>query len=185
MIRPEIFCKCPKLKKIQYQPRIINRPSIPLRLIMSETSIPVGISSNRPQSESLAPEDSVSQVVPTYFNATYPESEFPTTQFRHSLAETVDSDILSSVPDSFQIPVPASASNSTGWVSGSASDQPRPENSISGDFSDIHLGVPAVFLAKRKARKGYCWLPCNGVEFLERGRWRWRCARCKFSLQLQ
>lgn len=41
--------------------------------------------------------------------------------------------------------------------------------------------IPAAFLAKRKRRTAYCWMPCNGIEYFDRRAesWRWKCARCK------
>lgn len=44
--------------------------------------------------------------------------------------------------------------------------------------------IPAAFLAKRKGRTAYCWIPCNGIEYFDRRAesWRWKCARCKYLL---
>jgi len=51
---------------------------------------------------------------------------------------------------------------------------------IRSNMSSMNLDVPSAFLPKRKARKGHCWLPSNGMEGFDNGKWRWRCARCKF-----
>jgi len=41
------------------------------------------------------------------------------------------------------------------------------------------LKIPATFLPSRKRRTGYCWFPCNGIEFEDsKGISHWRCARC-------
>jgi len=47
-------------------------------------------------------------------------------------------------------------------------------------MSSMNLNVSSAFLATRKARKGHWWLPSNGMEVFDNGKWHWRCARCKF-----
>ena len=42
--------------------------------------------------------------------------------------------------------------------------------------------VPEIFLKTKKARKSWVWNAIHGEEYLEDGRWRWRCARCRFKL---
>jgi len=41
--------------------------------------------------------------------------------------------------------------------------------------------VPAAFLAKRKRRTAYFWMPCNGIEYFDRRAESrcWKCSRFK------
>lgn len=119
---------------------------------------------------SLGPDDSISQVLPQYFTDDFridvdPENESST-----------HSDGLSSAPSGLLTPTFGSNS-SEGIIQAGQSSA-----TITGDISGMHLNVPHAFLPKRKARKRYSWLPSNGTEVFERGKWRWRCARYRFRL---
>jgi len=121
---------------------------------------------------SLGPDDSISQVLPQYF----------TDDFRLDIdlenESSNQSESLSSAPSGLLTLTYGSDSSEA------RGNQPGGESSatITGDISGMHLNVPDAFLPKRKARKGYCWLASNGTEVFEKGKWRWRCARCKSLL---
>ena len=124
---------------------------------------------------SLCPDDSISQVITPYFDET-----FRYDLESHNDESTTASDILSSAPSDLLTTTIGGGSrvtsqNYTGQV-GTASAV------ITSEISGMHLGVPAAFLQKRKARKGHCWLASNGTEIFEKGKWRWRCARCMSTL---
>jgi len=41
--------------------------------------------------------------------------------------------------------------------------------------------IPAVHKKRKKVRQGYCWLPCNGLEFTaSNGKVKWHCMRCEY-----
>jgi hypothetical protein len=111
---------------------------------------------------SLGPDDSISQVITPYFDPT----------FRYDLEthndESTTSDILSSAPSDLLTTTIVDSSGATthnyGGLGGTVS------SSITSEISGMHLGVPAAFLHKRKARKGHCWLASNGTEIFEKGK---------------
>ena len=118
--------------------------------------------------EEIRPEDSVSQT----FH--YLECGIPMPQPRGQLMEidqTINdsaSSALSAPPSSLLTPSAAAYSDI-------------------GENVEFSSQVPdtsqmlAAFLAKRKRRTAYCWLPCNGIEYFDRRTesWRWKCVRCK------
>ena len=117
---------------------------------------------------SLGPDDSISQVLPPYYAEDY---RLDTDLENES---STQSDSLSSAPSGLL---------TTTFASNSLDDNIRAGETsatITGDISGMHLSVPQRFLPKRKARKGHCWLASNGTEVLEKGKWHWRCARCRF-----
>lgn len=116
---------------------------------------------------SLGPDDSISQVLPQYF----------TDSFRLD----IDLEQESSAPSDTLSSAPSGLLTATFESNSIASNLPIGETSaiLRSEISDLHLNVPATFLPKRKSRTGHCWLPCNGTEVFEKGKWRWRCARCK------
>lgn len=130
---------------------------------------------------SLCPDDSISQIIPQYFtdNSGY--------RFEMDMEDdgSAPSDILSSAPSDLLTPtidsnILQSQSSST---RSSRSHQLRnsslvPSGSFPNDLPSAHLAIPSAFLPRKKARKGHCWFPANGIEVLDKGKWRWKCARC-------
>jgi len=120
--------------------------------------------------EEIRPEDSVSQT----FH--YTDSRIPVALHESQLMEidqTIDdtaSSALSAPPSSLLTPSNAAFSDPGEYIE------------FSSEIPDVSQ-IPAAFLAKRKRRTAYCWLPCNGIEYFERRTesWRWKCARCKVS----
>ena len=126
-------------------------------------------SSHRSQG-SLGPEDSISQVLPPYFSDNFRLD----IDLENESSTHINS--LSLAPSGLLTP--------TFGPNSSRENLLVRENSttIAGDISGMHLNVPHAFLPKCKARKGLCWLPSNGMEVLEKGKWHRRCARCMFIL---
>jgi len=119
---------------------------------------------------SLGPDDSVSQVLPPYFCNNFQldmEEENDDSAPSETLS-SAPSGLLTATLDSHSI------SEDVGRNASGSSVVMRT------NMSSMNLDVPSVFLPKRKARKGHCWLPSNGMEVFDNGKWRWRCARCKF-----
>jgi len=45
------------------------------------------------------------------------------------------------------------------------------------------LEIPSAFLPPKTCRTGYCWFPCNGIEFEDsKDISHWRCTRCPRDL---
>lgn len=122
----------------------------------------------------LGPDDSISQVLPQYFSDSFRLD----IDLEHE--SSASSDTLSSAPSGLLTATFASNSitDELPLASGESSSALRSE------ISDMHLSVPAAFLPKRKNRTGHCWFPSNGTEVFEKGKWRWRCARCKIFLPI-
>ena len=120
---------------------------------------------------SLGPDDSVSQVLPPYFCDNFQ------LDIDAENDDSAPSDTLSSAPSGLLTATLDSQSISDNIVVEPASGSVVMRTSM----STMHLDVPSAFLPKRKARKGHCWLPTNGMEVFDKGKWRWRCVRCKFS----
>jgi len=128
---------------------------------------------------SLRPDDSISQVLPPYFT--------DSSGYRYDMEIDEDgsgpSDILSSAPSDLLTPsidsntiqdrLPTHHSNPGGNIPSVPS--------FTGGISGIHLAVPASLLPRKKARKGHCWFPANGIEVFDNGKWRWKCARCEYT----
>ena len=130
---------------------------------------------------SLCPDNSISLIIPPYFtdNSGY--------RFEMDMEDdgSSPSDILSSAPSDLLTPtiyskILQSQSSST---QSSRSNQLRnsslvPSGSFPNDLPSAHLAIPSAFLPRKKARKGHCWFPANGIEVLEQGKWHWKCACC-------
>ena len=127
---------------------------------------------------SLHPDDSISQVITPYSDGTFRyDLEL------HNDESTSASNILSSAPSDLLTTTIGDGSRVTSpnysRLGGTASAV------IVSEILGMHLGIPAAFLPKRKARKGHCWLASNGTKIFEKGKWRWRCARCRSTLPFQ
>jgi len=126
---------------------------------------------------SLRPDDSISQIVPQYFT--------DHTSYRYDMDLDDDgstpSDILSSAPsDLLTATIDSHISHSEPSSSRHTiqSDNRPHLSSFTNTLPGPQITIPSSFLPRKKARKGHCWLPENGIEVLDNGKWRWKCARC-------
>ncbi|KAG0138243.1 hypothetical protein HOY82DRAFT_534905 [Tuber indicum] len=121
--------------------------------------------------DEIRPEDSVSQT----FH--YLDSQHPITTQVTQIME-IDEDIDDNRSSVLSAPPSSLLTDSVAYSHATETGEPSLEIS-NPDTS--HL--PSCFLAKRKRRTGYCWLPCNGIEFYDKRSeaWRWKCAHCNFS----
>lgn len=121
--------------------------------------------------EEICPEDSVSQTF-HYSDQRIPSIPLhdQSMEIDHTMDETASS-TLSAPPSSLLTPSAAAYSDAGEYIE------------FSSEVPDTSQ-IPAAFLAKRKKRTAYCWLPCNGIEYFDRRTecWRWKCARCLTSL---
>ena len=94
-------------------------------------------------------------------------------------SQSQGSTILGSAPSFLKTPPSSAAKTEPEDISdldlADTGSQPKEEEGAAS--------VPAIFLESKKIRKSWVWDASNGEEFLEDGKWRWRCVRCKFSCQ--
>ena len=118
---------------------------------------------------SLGPDDSVSQVLPPYFCNNFPLD----------IQEENDD----SAPSETRISAPSGLLTATLDSNSICEDIARDPSGSSvvmrSNMSSMNLHVPSAFLPKRKARKGHCWLPRNGMQVFDNGKWRWRWFRTR------
>jgi hypothetical protein len=57
----------------------------------------------------------------------------------------------------------------------------EPDENLNYDGENI----PAIFQQAKKCCKSWIWESRNGEEYLERGKWRWRCAICRSTFIIQ
>ena len=121
--------------------------------------------------EEIRPENSVSQ---TFY---YLECGIPLPQHRGQ-AMQIDQTINHSASSALSAPPSSLLTSSAAAYSDVGEDV-----EFSSHVPDT-AQIPAAFLAKRKGRTAYCWIPCNGIEYFDRRAesWRWKCARCKYLL---
>ena len=119
---------------------------------------------------SLRPDDSIPQIIPQYFT--------DNTGYQNDMHiddnGSAPSEILSSAPSDLLTPTIDGNSAQSQSVSGSENHQFRDTPlvpSFTSDLSGTHLTVPSSFLPRKKARKGHCWFPANGIEVLDNGKW--------------
>ena len=96
------------------------------------------------------------------------------------------SNILSSAPSDLLTSTIESNISQNRSSSNSRSHQLRNSSLVPPFANDIpvaYLAIPPSFLPRKKARKGHCWFPANGIEVLDKGKWRWKCARCMLFLE--
>src|ERR1700709_255513 len=74
-----------------------------------------------------------------------------------------------------QLITPSRCDHDDDTTSSVFSSQHPPSTPVDRDSSDT---IPPIFQRKRKDRKSFVWLPENGEEYNEKGKWRWRCRRC-------
>lgn len=105
--------------------------------------------------EEICPEDSVSQTF-HYSDQRVPAISHhgQSIEIDHTIDETASS-TLSAPPSSLLTPSAAAYSDAGKYIE------------FSSDVPDTSQ-IPAAFLAKRKKRTAYCWLPCNGIEYFDR-----------------
>ena len=116
----------------------------------------------------LHPDDSASQTVSAFFDSNFQL----TSNYSQNNSSEPSSSTLSSVPSGLLTPTaPSNPPDET-----ESDSQLYSQQGPSATYSSI----PSTFLRKRKSRKGYCWLPSNGNEFLANGKWKWQCACCKY-----
>jgi len=109
---------------------------------------------------SQGPDDSLSQVLPPYFCNNF------ALDVEEENDDSAPSETLSSAPSGLLTATLDSNSISEDIVrepSGSSVVMRR-------KMSSMDLDVPSSFRRKRKARKGHCWLPSNGLEVFDNGK---------------
>lgn len=122
--------------------------------------------------EEIGPEDSVSQTF-HYLDSRIAMPPQHSQSMEIDDTVTIDdtaSSALSAPPSSLLTPSAAAYSDAGESIE------------FSSEVPDISQ-IPAAFLAKRKKRTAYCWLPCNGIEYFDKRSesWRWKCARCMYN----
>jgi len=113
--------------------------------------------------KSLGPDDSVSQVLPPDFCNNFP------LDIEEENDDSAPSETLSSAPSGLLTTTLDSNS-----ISEDIAREPSGSSVVMrSNMSSMNLDVPSAFLPKRKARKGHCWLPSNGMEVFDNGKWPW------------